>query len=117
MNINSSNFSLYCTRAYESDYLDVFEYKRDVRRIKYIKILISKYKVKNILKERILLNHIISFFNVFKVKDGIDILKFYVGEDNYPYLYPFLIYLGYIKDSDVKDIELDKYIVSRLNNL
>ena len=44
---------------------DIEEFNDDLRKIKYIKRLFNQYASEGVLKERLLLNHIIVFYNVF----------------------------------------------------
>jgi hypothetical protein len=74
------------------------EFESDFKRIKYIKRLIRKYKVKKILKDRMLLNHIILFYNVFESESATRILFYKVDERDYDILKTFLEYLNYLPE-------------------
>ena len=62
------------------------------------KKLFRKYKKSNILKERLILNHIILIYNVFGVEAATRILFFRIDERDYDILKTFLLYLNYMPD-------------------
>lgn len=102
MNQNSeltdSNFLLYCAKVYDNPQChDVEEFLEDVRRIKYIKKLFTRYEKTGELKERLILNHIIIMTNVFGRHHVVRIL--FLKIDNYlHYLKPFLIFLDLLPE-------------------
>lgn len=131
INLTKENIDLYCAKSYDNPLcFSLKEFKQDFNRLSLIKRHLTKYKKerKN-LNERIILNHIISFTNVFSVYHGLRILFFYLPESYYRYIIPFLFYLGYIdydstiskienKDIHIRNIKnIDYYIIERLNKL
>ena len=54
--LNEENFLIYAMKCYESPHYIMSEFDSDMKRLKYIKRLIRKYKVTKSLKERLLLN-------------------------------------------------------------
>ena len=77
--------------------------------IKYIKRLINKYVDKKELKERLILNHIISLSNVFGVEATVNMLRFKIDSENHDVLNAFFIYLEYVKLEDVEVLDLALY--------
>ena len=64
--LNEKNFLLYAMKEYNNPQcIDIEEFNDDLRKIKYIKRLFNQYASEGVLKERLLLNHIIIFYNVF----------------------------------------------------
>ena len=104
--------------------VEVEEFNDDLRRIKYIKRLFNQYHTENILKERLILNHIIVFYNVFSVQAATRILFYKIDEEFWPMLKTFLLYLSYMpkdkiesimgKEIRVTDIPMDQGIIARL---
>ncbi len=104
--------------------VEVEEFNDDLRRIKYIKRLFNQYHTENILKERLILNHIIVFYNVFSVQAATRILFYKIDEEFWPMLKTFLLYLSYMpkdkiesimgKEIRVTDIPMDQGIIDRL---
>lgn len=74
------------------------EFNEDLERIKYIKRLLKRYKNKGILKERLILNHIIIVYNIFGPEVATRILFFKLEQDLWIYLKTFLAFLNFIPD-------------------
>ena len=64
--LNHKNYFLYCAKHYDNPQcVDIEEFKEDLNRIKYIKKLITRYEQKGELREHLILNHVITLYNVF----------------------------------------------------
>ena len=123
--LNEKNFLLFAMKEYDNPQcVEVEEFNDDLRRIKYIKRLFNQYHTENILKERLILNHVIVFFNVFSVRAATRILFYKIDEEFWPMLKTFLLYLSYMpkdkiesimgKEIRVTDIPMDQGIIDRL---
>ena len=123
--LNGKNFLLYAMQHYDNPQcVEVEEFNDDLRKIKYIKRLFNQYDLEGVLKERLLLNHIIVFFNVFKTRAATRILFFKIEEKFWPMLKTFLFYLRFMpedkvesikgKDILVTDIQMDQGIINKL---
>tara|TARA_R100000908_G_C3691131_1_gene105496 strand:+ start:230 stop:598 length:369 start_codon:yes stop_codon:yes gene_type:complete len=97
---------------------DRTEFEEDLNRIKYIKRLFGRYLSTGELKERLILNHIIIFYNVFEIEAATKML-FYRMEDKFkPLLKTFLVYLNYLPDDeDYVGIPLDTKVVEILRRV
>ncbi len=121
--LTDSNYILYAMKAYENPHcMGVDEFQEDLNRTKYIKRLFRKYQRNNVLRERLILNHIIIFCNVFGVQPGIRMLFFKMERDLHEYLKTFLIYLEYVPthmDAGelFENITIDEHIANVLRNL
>ena len=78
--------------------LDIEEFEDDIKIPKYIKRLINRYSSAGELKERLILNHIILFYNVFDRGAATRILFFRLDSQDYSILKTFLTYLNYMPD-------------------
>ncbi len=108
--LNNDNFDEYAVSNYlNPNCISVLEFLDDLKIIKYIKRLINKYVDKNELKERLILNHIISLSNVFGVEAAVNMLKFKIDSDHHDVLNAFLIYLEYVKLEDIEILDLAFY--------
>ena len=97
--LNEKNFLLYAMQHYENPQcVEVEEFNDDLKKIKYIKRLLNQYAIEGVLKERLLLNHIIVFYNVFSVEAATRILFYKLEEDVWPMLKTFLFYLNFLPD-------------------
>ena len=97
--LNEKNFLLYAMQHYENPQcVEVEEFNDDLKKIKYIKRLFNQYAIEGVLKERLLLNHIIVFYNVFSVEAATRILFYKLEEKFWPMLKTFLFYLNFLPD-------------------
>ena len=108
--LNDDNFDEYAVSNYfNPNCISVLEFLDDLKIIKYIKRLINKYADKKELKERLILNHIISLSNVFGVEATVNMLRFKIDSENHDVLNAFFIYLEYVKLEDVEVLDLALY--------
>ena len=93
------------------------EFDEDINRIKYIKRLFGRYNTTGELKERLILNHIIIFYNVFDMEAATKML-FYRMEDKFkPLLKTFLVYLNYLPEDMYIQIPMDTKVIQILRRL
>jgi hypothetical protein len=126
--LDDSNFILYCAKYYDNPHChDTEEFYEDLRRIKYIKKLITRYVVTGDLKERLILNHIIILNNVFGPIHLCRIL-FLKMEKQLKYIKPFLIMLNILPEKVYNigkegkffitdEIEMDLTIIEALRKI
>lgn len=91
--LTNENFLFYCARVYDNPGMQsTEEFLEDVKRIGYIKKLLTKYEESGELKEKLILNHMITLHNCF----GIHLSKilFLKLEKQYHCIKPFLILLN-----------------------
>ena len=122
--LNEKNFLLYAMKYYDNPQcVEVEEFNDDLKKIKYIKRLFNQYALEGVLKERLLLNHIIVFYNVFSVEAATRILFYKLEEQFWPMLKTFLFYLNFLpnkiesingKTILTTDIPMDQGIVDSL---
>jgi hypothetical protein len=113
-NLNDENFLLYAMKCYDSPNAIMSEFEEDLKRIKYVKRLIKRYKTNGELKERLILNHIIILSNVFGTRNAVRMLFFKLDEQDYVILKTFLIFLGYMPETvtGIKGKNIHSYNVS-----
>ena len=103
--LNEKNFLLYAMKEYNNPQCtDVEEFNDDLKKIKYIKRLLNQYVSEGVLKERLLLNHIIVFYNVFPPAAATRILFFKIEERFWSILKPFLFYLKLMPEDKIESI-------------
>ena len=104
--LNEKNFLLYAMKEYNNPQCtEVEEFNDDLKKIKYIKRLLNQYVSEGVLKERLLLNHIIVFYNVFPPAAATRILFFKIEERFWSILKPFLFYLKLMpEDNKIESI-------------
>lgn len=121
--LNENNFLLYAMHHYDNPQChSVQEFEEDIKRFLYLKKLISRYKNKGELRERLILNHIIVLYNIFG--DSATRMLFYkIDESCWDILVTFLVYLNRMPDSiaefniDLSDIKLDESLITLLRKI
>ena len=97
--LNEDNFVLYCAKHYDNRHCSsTEEFYEDLKRIGYIKKLITRYVISGDLKERLILNHIITLNNVFGPTVTCRILYFKLQE-YMKYIKPFLVLLNILPET------------------
>ena len=126
--LDESTFLLYAAKHYNNPQCyDTIEFYDDLKRIKYIRRLFNIYQETGELKERLILNHIITLYNVFGVIPATRMLFFKLYEYK-EYLKPFLEFLNFmplqiinitIKGITLKSIEItsDQNIAEKLRRI
>ena len=120
--LNYKNFLLFATQYYDNPQCESMdEFHEDLNRIKYIKRLFKKYKKTGVLRERLLLNHIIILQNIFGPICCSRILFFKIETELHSELKTFLVFLNYLPehlpDMDVDAIPLDNKIITTLRKI
>ena len=103
----------YNKRAYEG----MSEVNDDMIRVKYVKRLFHKYKESGILKERLLLNHIIILNNLFGAEASSTLLFFKTERQHWPTLRSFLEFLNIMPEQDLMEIQSDEKVKEKLMEL
>ena len=125
--LNDDTFLMFAMREYNNmQCTDIEEFYDDLKKIKYIKRLFNSYRNNGQLKERLILNHLIIFYNVFTLQAGTRILFYKIEKDFWPMLKTFLVYLDRMPDKidsvrgeiiRTSDIQLDDGIITRLRTI
>ena len=125
--ITDDNFLMFAMKEYNDiQCTDIEEFYDDLKKIKYIKRLFNIYKNTGQLKERLILNHLIVFYNVFPIQAGTRILFYKIEKTFWPMLKTFLIFLDRMPETVESirgetlrstDIQLDDGIVTRLRTI
>ena len=124
--LTEENFLIFCAKIYDNPAMhSTTEFIEDLDRIKYIKKLITRYIDTGELKERLILNHIITLHNCFG--DQLAKILFLKLENHYHLIKPFLIILNALPDriSNVgshsivytDDISMDQTIIEALRKI
>tara|TARA_Y100000310_G_C20563086_1_gene754050 strand:- start:540 stop:932 length:393 start_codon:yes stop_codon:yes gene_type:complete len=93
-NIDESNYIIFAMRNYSNPQcVNVGEFNEDINRIKYLKKLFKRYYDSGELKERLILNHLIIFYNVFENEAATRLLFLRLETEFYSILKTFLVFL------------------------
>jgi hypothetical protein len=124
--LTDENYVRYAMRNYDKPQCTgIKEFEEDISRIVYLKRLFRRYKKSGVLRERLILNHLITFCNVFTIEAGVRLLFFRIDSDLHYILKTFLVFLGYLPDGqpkfhldvDMVKIVMDKEIIARLRGI
>ncbi len=113
------DFVYYAMQNYRnSTCTGVEEFEEDLNRIKYVKRLFGRYKTTGELRERLILNHLITFYNVFEMEAATKLLFHRVDEEFQPLLKTFLVFLNYLpEDPFYVEIPLDTKVIQILRSI
>lgn len=115
--LNEGNYLLFAIKFYDNPQsLTKEDFEDDLKRIKYIKRLLKRYKNTGELKIHLILNHLTVLFNVFN-DAAIPLLFYNLEKDLWPYIKSFLLFLNRIPEypkTQIHDIPEDNECLSQL---
>ena len=126
--LTEDNFLLYAAKNYDNPQcVSVEEFNSDLKRINYIKKLCTKYKEGRGNYTHLLLNHVMSLYNLFGPIATTRMLYLKAGH-HFDVLKPILVHLGIMPECivDIKkfnveikssDIMMDVQIITDLRNI
>ena len=118
MKLTKENLVVYAAKHYYNPKcIDSEEFFEDLKKFKYVKRLLNRYRQSGELSERLIINHLIVIFNVFGYEAGLNILELKIELEYWEILKPFLIFLKAVKNTEYTNIEMDKYVVERLREI
>tara|TARA_B100000029_G_scaffold15422_1_gene15886 strand:+ start:265 stop:627 length:363 start_codon:yes stop_codon:yes gene_type:complete len=116
--ITNANVMMFAVRHYDNPQCEgEKEFHDDMKRFKYIKRLLRKYNDQGILKERLILNHIIILNNVFGPDACATLLLFKIQKEYWSVLKSFLLYLNILREDELIEIEANKEVFKVLRKL
>jgi hypothetical protein len=125
--LTEENFIMFAIKYYDNPYCKgMSEFLDDIKRFKYIKRLLGKYRNNKGLKEKLIINHIIILNNLFGVEAVTKMLFFKIDEKFWPQLKTFLVYLNYMPNKIIvsnsiviheSEIPLDQTIIEILRKV
>lgn len=117
--LTNKNFMAFAMKHYDDPQCDdIADFHDDVRRFRYLKRLLQRYHEEGELRERLILNHLITLFNVFGHEPCMRMLDFKITEKkHWTTIKTMLLYLGYITDKWETDIPIDIELAKKLREL
>jgi hypothetical protein len=118
--LNESNYLLFAIKFYDNPQaVTRGDFDEDLKRIRYIKKLLKRYKNTGELKTHLILNHLTVLFNVFD--DATVPLLFYnLEKELWPPIKSFLIFLNRLPEypkTEINDIDQDYECLSQLESI
>ena len=118
--LNDTNYLLFAIKNYENPQaVTEDDFYDDLKRIKYIKRLLKRYKNSGELRTHLILNHFIVLFNVFG-DAGVPLLFFKLDKELWSCTKSFLSYLGRIPEypsTELNNIVDDNYCLEQLRDI
>ena len=118
--LNESNYMLFAMKFYDNPQaVTNDDFDDDLKKFKYVKRLLKRYKNTGVLKTHLILNHIIVLFNVFN-EATVPLLFYNMEEDLWPAIKSFLIYLKRVPEypkSHIHGIPEDQNCIDELNSI
>ena len=115
--LNENNYMMFAVKMYDNPHaLTKEEFEDDLKRIKYVKRLLKRYKNTGVLKTHLILNHLTVLFNVFG-EAAVPLLFYNLEQDLWPYVKSFLLFLNRLPDypkTAINDIEEDSACLEEL---
>ena len=116
--ITPQNVVMYAIKNYDNPQCEgEKEFEDDLKRFKYIKRLLRRYYDTGVLKERLLLNHLIVLNNVFRMEAATTLLLYKIQPTYWPALKSFLIFLNSIRENELTEIEHDENVLEILGKI
>ena len=117
-NLTPENINMFAMKHYDNpSCVDEQEFLDDMKRFKYLKRLFRKYDTSKDLKMRLIINHIIVLANVFGVDAATTLLFFKIERNHWPILKAFLVFLQYMPENDLIDVQINHEVMGKLGQI
>jgi hypothetical protein len=118
--LNEDNFILFAIKHYENPQaVTEDDFYDDMKRFKWIKRLLKKYKVNGEMNIHLLINHFLILYNIFG-DAATPLLFFKIDAEYWSFIKTLIIYLGRFPEypkTKLHDIPVDIDCLSHLNEL
>ena len=118
--LNENNYLLFAIKFYNNPQSVTMEdFQSDLKRIRYVKRLLKKYKNGGELKTHLILNHLIILFNVFD-DAAVPLLFYNLEEELWPSIKSFLLFLNRLPEypkTQIHEIIEDSECLSQLQKI
>ena len=116
--LTSENINMFAIKHYDNpSCVDEQEFLDDMKRFKYLKRLFRKYDTSKEFKSRLIINHIIVLANVFGVDAATTLLFFKIDKQHWSILKTILIFLDYMPEGEMLDLEIDQNVMEELKRI
>ena len=116
--LNDDNYLIFAIKHYDNPQAVTYEdFLNDMKKFKYVKRLLKRYKKTGDLKSHLLINHFIVLYNVFQ--DATTPLLFYkIEKELWEPMKTFIMFLGKLPEhpkSFIHDVQVDLECLKQLN--
>jgi hypothetical protein len=118
--LNEDNYILFAIKYYENPQSVTMEdFESDLKRIRYVKRLLKRYKNTGELKTHLIVNHLIILFNVFN-DAAVPLLFYNLEKELWPSIKSFLLFLNRLPEypkTQIHEIIEDSECLSQLQKI
>jgi hypothetical protein len=118
--LNENNYILFAIKYYENPQSVTMEdFESDLKRIRYVKRLLKRYKNTGELKTHLIVNHLIILFNVFN-DAAVPLLFYNLEQELWPSIKSFLLFLNRLPEypkTQIHEIVEDSECLSQLQKI
>lgn len=115
--LNEDNYLLFAIKFYDNPQaVTMDDFETDLKRIRYVKRLLKRYKNTGELKIHLILNHLIILFNVFN-DAAVPLLFYNLDSEMWSALKSFLLFLNRFPEypkTQIHEIQEDQNCLSQL---
>ena len=116
--LTAENINMFAIKHYDNpSCVDEQEFLDDMKRFKYLKRLFRKYDTSKEFKSRLIINHIIILANVFGIDATTTLLFFKIDKQHWSILKTILIFLNYMPEDEMIDLETDQNVMEELKRI
>ena len=118
--LNEDNYLLFAIKFYDNPQaVTKDDFEDDLKRIKYVKRLLKRYKNTGVLKTHLILNHLTVLFNVFD-DAAVPLLFYNLERELWSYIKSFLVFLNRLPEypkTEINIIEEDIECLKQLQSI
>ena len=115
--LTPETIDIFAKRNYDNRGASKEEFEDDMKRFKYLKRLFRKYDTSKEFKSRLIINHIIILANVFGVEAATTLLFFKIDKQHWSILKTVLIFLDYMPQDEMIDLDTDQNVMEELKRI
>ena len=115
--LTHETIDIFALRQYDNRGASKEEFEDDLKRFKYLKRLFRKYDTSKEFKSRLIINHIIILANVFGVDAATTLLFFKIDKQHWSILKTILIFLNYMPENEMLDLDIDQNVMEELKRI
>jgi hypothetical protein len=115
--LTHETIDIFALKHYDNRGASKEEFEDDLKRFKYLKRLFRKYDTSKEFKSRLIINHIIILANVFGVDAATTLLFFKIDKEHWYLLKTILIFLDYMPEDEMIDLETDQNVMEELKRI
>ena len=115
--LTHETIDIFALRQYDNRGASKEEFEDDLKRFKYLKRLFRKYDTSKEFKSRLIINHVIILSNVFGVDAATTLLFFKIDKQHWSILKTILIFLDYMPEDEMIDLETDQNVMEELKRI